>query len=152
MTRHHRPDRGGIAAGMLVLALALSAVVPVGCRRIQDSPAVKAAARTATDWATLVDRGDYSASWNAAGSTFRAAVTPAEWERAARAARAPLGALARRSLVSGREFESLPGAPDGHYVVLQFQSSFERKQQAVETITAVRESGGEWRIAGYYIR
>ena len=47
---------------------------------------------------------------------------------------------------------SLPGAPDGEYRVFQFDTSFEHKQTAVETVTAVLETDGSWRIAGYFIR
>src|SRR3990172_8443962 len=45
-----------------------------------------------------------------------------------------------------------PGAPDGQYVVIQYETSFERKSSAIETITPIREKDGKWRVAGYYIR
>ena len=48
--------------------------------------------------------------------------------------------------------ESLPGAPDGEYVVILFKTSFEGKAEAVETVTPMRDADGEWRVAGYYIR
>ena len=52
-----------------------------------------------------------------------------------------------------KRFEtSLPGAPDGEYVVIQMETSFENKASAVETITPMRDSDGEWRVAGYYIK
>jgi hypothetical protein len=37
---------------------------------------------------------------------------------------------------------TLPGAPDGEYVVFQFNTSFEQKSAAVETVTAIREKDG----------
>ncbi|MGH7422575.1 MAG: DUF4019 domain-containing protein [Candidatus Methylomirabilales bacterium] len=46
----------------------------------------------------------------------------------------------------------MPGAPDGHYVVIQYETSFEKKASAFETITPMREKDGKWRVAGYYIR
>jgi hypothetical protein len=45
----------------------------------------------------------------------------------------------------------LPGAPDGEYVVIQFESSFEKKKSAVETVTPMLEKDGKWRVSGYYI-
>ena len=36
----------------------------------------------------------------------------------------------------------LPGAPDGEYVVIQFETSFEKKKSSVETITPMKEKGG----------
>jgi len=47
---------------------------------------------------------------------------------------------------------SLPGAPDGDYVVIQFQTSFANKASAVETITPMRDRDGAYRVSGYFIR
>jgi len=46
---------------------------------------------------------------------------------------------------------TLPGAPDGEYVVIQFDSSFEHKESALETVTPVLEEG-KWKVSGYYIK
>jgi hypothetical protein len=69
-----------------------------------------------------------------------------------RAARKPLGELVSRKLKSANFMTSLPGAPDGEYVVLQFETAFENKKSAVETITPMLEKDGKWRVSGYYIR
>jgi hypothetical protein len=47
---------------------------------------------------------------------------------------------------------SLPGAPDGDYVVIRFATSFEKKKSAIETVTPMRERNGTWRVSGYYIK
>jgi hypothetical protein len=46
----------------------------------------------------------------------------------------------------------LPGAPDGKYVVVQFDTSFQRKKSALETVTPMMEKDGKWRVSGYYIK
>jgi hypothetical protein len=46
----------------------------------------------------------------------------------------------------------MPGAPDGDYVVMQFDTRFEHKQAAVETVTFLQEKQGGWKAAGYYIK
>jgi hypothetical protein len=48
--------------------------------------------------------------------------------------------------------QSLPGAPDGEYVVIQFATSFENKKSAIETVTPMLDSDGEWRVSGYFIK
>jgi hypothetical protein len=48
--------------------------------------------------------------------------------------------------------KTLPGAPDGEYVVIQYESSFERKQSAVETVTPMLDKDGKWRVSGYFIK
>jgi len=47
---------------------------------------------------------------------------------------------------------TLPGAPDGEYVVFQFNASFDQKAAAVETVTAIREKDGTWHVGGYFIK
>jgi hypothetical protein len=47
---------------------------------------------------------------------------------------------------------TLPGAPDGEYVVIQYQTSFANKKASVETVTPMREKDGRWRVSGYFIR
>ena len=39
---------------------------------------------------------------------------------------------------------SVPGAPDGEYVVIQFQTKFEHKASAIETVTPSKEKDGSW--------
>lgn len=46
---------------------------------------------------------------------------------------------------------TMPGAPDGEYVVLTFEAAYGNKAAATETVTAMMD-GSEWRVAGYYIR
>ncbi len=47
---------------------------------------------------------------------------------------------------------SLPGAPKGQYVVVQYKTSFANKPSAIETITPMLEKDKKWRVSGYYIK
>lgn len=103
-------------------------------------------------WLALVDAEKYGQSWDEAALLFRSAVMKVEWERAAKAARAPLGTLKSRTLKSANYTRSLLGAPDGEYVVIQFDSQFANKTSAIETVTPMRDKDGTWRVSGYYIK
>jgi Protein of unknown function (DUF4019) len=111
-----------------------------------------AAASAAVAWLALTDAGNYSASWSAASSLFRQHVSQLQWQTAAANARAPLGALKSRKVQSATFTRSVPGAPDGEYVMITFASSFENKASAVETVTPMLDADGTWRVSGYYIR
>lgn len=111
----------------------------------------EAAKQAALEWLALVDAMQYEASWKEAASLFRAQISSADWVRMVAAARNPLGDLIARELISATYATSLPGAPDGEYVVLQFQTAFDNKAQAVETVTPMLDLG-HWRVSGYYIR
>jgi len=113
----------------------------------QESAAVEAA----QEWLALVDAGDYQASWGSSAKLFREAVSASQWKASAEAARRPFGKLVSREVSSAQLARSLPGAPDGTYVVIQYRSVFEHKQGAVETVTPMLD-GGAWKVSGYYIR
>ncbi|MEI9941558.1 MAG: DUF4019 domain-containing protein [Pseudomonadota bacterium] len=117
-----------------------------------DSNALAAATTAAQSWLALVDQEKYDESWNAAATIFKSAVTEATWQDDMSRAREPLGKLATRQLKSAEFETTLPGAPDGEYVVIQFSSSFENNPAAVETVTPTRESDGTWRVSGYFIK
>ena len=110
-----------------------------------------AAEAAALDWLSYIDAGEYVTSWSNAGALFKGKLTPQAWENAASGARKPLGVLRSRKVKATQYATSLPGAPDGEYVVFQFDSSFDNKTAGVETVTAVLE-GGVWRIVGYFVR
>jgi len=131
---------------MMYLLLVLS----IGATPVQD--AEDAAQKSAEAWLDLVDEGRYDESWEEAAALVQAAVTKDDWGRSIASARRPLGKLVARTLKSRTYTETLPGAPDGQYVVIQYDTTFENKKSAVETITPVMDSGGRWRVSGYYIK
>jgi len=120
--------------------------------RAADQAAVNEATKAADRWLKLVDAGDYKQSWNTACSLFRNAVTADQWAQQLGSVRKQVGALVSRKLKSAQYATSLPGAPDGKYVVIQYDSSFQNKSDAVETVTPMLDKDGQWRVSGYYIR
>ncbi len=114
--------------------------------------AEKEAVRAANTWLMLVDEGRYAKSWDIAASYFKVAMTKDQWEASLIAARKPLGRANYRTLKLKQYTTTLPGAPDGEYVVIQFSTWFEHKKSAIETITPMRDKDGKWRVAGYYIK
>ena len=82
-----------------------------------------------------------------------AAVEAAEqWTQQISAVRAPLGKVTSREVKKATYAKSLPGAPDGEYVVIQTKASFENKASAIETITPMLDKNGKWRVSGYFIK
>jgi hypothetical protein len=103
-------------------------------------------------WLTLVDEGNYLQSWTDACRYFKGMVKQDQWEQSMKGARQPLGKALSRILKSAEHKTSLPGAPDGEYMVIQYETSFENKKYAIETVTAMLEKDGMWRVAGYFIK
>jgi hypothetical protein len=131
-----------------VLAMVLLAAQPLAGA---DTPEAAAQAAALT-WLRLLDAGDYAQSWATASEYFRNAIPRSDWVTKASRRRDPLGSVKSRQLLSARYERSLPGVPDGEYVVIQFATSFEKKATATETVTPMKDGDGQWRVSGYYIR
>ncbi len=114
--------------------------------------AEQAAVTVAEHWLALIDNKDIKESWNQAASLFKTAVSPEQWESSLEAVQVPLGKAVSRKLKSKQYFEELPGAPDGEYVVIEYETSFEKKRNGTETITPMKDEDGEWRVAGYFVK
>ena len=133
------------------IAVGALAILMSGTAWTADKPE-DAAQAAAEAWLPLVDAADYDASWEAAAKLFKQSVTKEQWQQAASAARGPLGKLVSRKVKSREYTKTVPGAPDGNYVILQYDSVFENKASAVETIVPMVDPDGKWRVSGYFIR
>lgn len=111
-----------------------------------------AAALAAVQWLALLDKADYAGSWALTGAPFRNAVTAEEWAGAAMGTRGRMGYLKERKNKTVKLTNSLPGVPDAEYAVVQFDTAFETKDKAQESLTLLREADGVWRVVGYFIR
>ena len=110
------------------------------------------AQKAAEHWLALIDAGKFADSWESASGYFKKAVSKEKWESSLNVVRQPLGALVSREFKSAKYTKTLPGAPDGEYVVLQFHTSFSNKKEAVETVTPMLDKDGQWRVSGYFIK
>ena len=129
----------------LVLACAIS--IPSYAR-----DAAADATEAAESWLGLVDTGEYSKSWLESSELFRNAVTQEQWTRSMTAVRGPLGELVSRKVKSAEYATELPGAPDGEYVVIRFETVFANKKAAIETVTPMKDPDGVWRVSGYFVK
>jgi Protein of unknown function (DUF4019) len=126
--------------------------MPVSAAFAQNASAKQEAQKSGLQWLGTIDGGNYATSYDDAAAMFKAAVTQKQWVHSLDGVRASLGNVASRQLLNATYATSLPGAPDGEYVVMQFNSSFQNKREAVETLTMVLEKDGQWRSTGYFIK
>lgn len=134
-----------VVLGILIVAFA-------GCSSESNPDAEKSGIDTAQAWLKLVDSEKYSESWREAAEYFKSAVSEEKWGMTIRAVRKPLGKVVSRKFKSRKHTTSLPGAPNGEYVIIQYNTTFENKKAAVETITPMLDKDGKWRVSGYYIK
>jgi hypothetical protein len=120
--------------------------------KIDNSPAEKDAIVTAKSWLALIDLQEYDKSWDEAAEIFQKALPKEQWVSTIENVKLNFGKAIKRELISATYKTTLPGAPDGKYVIIQFKTKFEKKESAVETITPMQGNDGEWRVSGYFIK
>jgi len=136
-----------IAVGVAIVMLLIA-----GGSIAADTGKEKAAGVAAEKWLIMVDRGNYVQSWKEAAEYFKGAVSQEQWGHSLQAVRKPLGKIISRKVITKTYQTTLPGAPDGEYIVIQFETSFQNRKSAIETVTAMLDKDGQWRVAGYFIK
>lgn len=147
--RMGRPS--GRIAGVVFMSFSLALLAFASMSGSADTPAAapstapaeSAAVAAARDWLALVDKGDWNASWEATGQSFKALNTAETWSRVAAQVQEPLGAVKSRVLVSE---ETVPAPPYG-YQMVRFRTDYANRAGAIETLSLTRE-GGSWRVVG----
>ena len=117
----------------------------------QAAPAKKPAISAATpapddrarQWLILVDDKNYPQSWSEAAKAFQNRQKADAWATNATTTRAPLGAVASRSLKS-------IDLSRGNTAVIRYDTVFAHKAAAVETVTLGFENGG-WSVIDYSV-
>ena len=105
----------------------------------------------AKEWLGLIYDNNYSQSWDNAASLFQNAISKEQWTQQLSVIVPPLGKVISRDLISSEYHTTLPGAPDGKYIVIQFKTSFENKNESIETVTQMKD-GDQWKVSGYFIK
>jgi len=138
------------------IALAFGLLIAGPALAQGPAPAVPATAMTPTpddrakQWLTLVDDANYADSYKQMGAMATGKILADAWAQKIRDARGPLGAMASRSLKDVKMSKTLPGAPDGQYATIRYDSAFAHKAAAVETVVLSSGKDG-WSVVGYFI-
>jgi hypothetical protein len=103
-------------------------------------------------WLMLIDEGRADAAWDVASTHLRSVVTRDQWINGIRRFRKPFGKLASRKAVKFGRAHSMPGAPDGDYAIIEYESTFANGKHATEQLIWMLEGESSWRVSGYYIR
>lgn len=124
---------------------------PLALVALSSLAAFSPEAAAAGHWLEILDAQQWNQSWEGTGKLFRLNLTQDQWAKMAQAVREPLGAVQSRAAVGVTKAQSLPGAPDGEYQIVQYRTAFANKASAVETVVLAREDK-RWKIVGYFIR
>ncbi|MDB5745360.1 MAG: hypothetical protein JWP72_208 [Massilia sp.] len=124
---------------VLVMAAAASAVPAAHAQ--STLPAAAPAAAPAAPAPSSADTGARTA-----------AVTREAWIDVGKSVRAPLGAVKSRRQTSSVFTRTLPGVPEGEYVVIQYATDFASRAGVIETVVPMRQADGSWKVTTYRFR
>ena len=136
----------------LRVAIAIAIILIAPHAGAQRASAVHKGQEAAVAWLDLLDSGQYGASWDQAAVPLQRAVPRPAWEERMRAMRAPLGAVLARRFKLASYTETLPELATGQSVVLEYETRFESRVSAVETVTPIKDASGMWKVGAYSIR
>jgi hypothetical protein len=125
---------------------------PAPSEEERDVAGSRVAKQQADAWLSLLDTGRFGESWETAAPFLKARTARGTWAESAEGIRASMGVPRLRKLISLMETSSVPSAPPGRYVVVEYRSKFTRRPVAFESVTEMLCDDGEWRVAGYAVR
>ena len=112
----------------------------------------QAAVKAAQEFLALIDAADYAQSWEVTARFFKQKVSKESWIKEIAILRPKSKSPIERKLRSAEYSKSVPGIPEGEYVVIVFDTSFDNKQGAIEIVTPTLEPDGHWHVSGYFVR
>jgi len=139
-------------SGTKLASLLVVASIALACPTSANEADEDAAVAASKQWLAIVDKGQFGQCWDQTASFFKANVKKKDFEVKLKASRGQFGDLVNRKLKVKKFTTTMPGAPDGKYVVIQYDTSFAQKKDAVETITPMLDKDGKWKVSGYFIK
>ena len=112
----------------------------------------KATIEAGAKWLALLDAGKFGAAWDVSSAHLKSVVTRQKWVTEITQVRKPLGKLRTRKAEKFARAHSLPGAPDGDYSIVEFESVYANGKQATEQVIWMFEADSVWRVSGYFVR
>lgn len=136
---------------LLVLGFACFAAGVQGQAISDPGDPVESATTTAlaNKFVKLVDQGKTAETWALTGPILRGMSTQPEWEAALKSMRKADAPLKARELTAALFTKVIEGAPDGHYFVVFFASTFGDSKYEEKVIYSLAK--GQWKIEGYFI-
>ena len=103
-------------------------------------------------WLAYLDHHEYQESWRSAAPYLQRAIPAPQWTQTLVAHREPFGKVIQRQHSMTEYKTTLPGVPNARYAIAHFLTSFEKKDQALETVVMTLDSEGLWKAIGYTIK
>jgi len=135
---------------VLIVAALFMILIPL-YNQSPDSEKVEQAKPAAVEFLGLIDGGKYVESWESSAGLMRDKVTRNDWVDKLNKARNLSGDLVQRVQKSASYATEAKDSPEGEYIMLIYESDFQRAEDVSEYVTLMLE-GDEWKVAGYFMQ
>lgn len=98
-----------------------------------------------------LDKGLYSQSWVEGDKLFQSTIDEKDWTLALEGSRKLLGKVQSRNLKDQRIAWNPKGLPPGAYMVVIYNTAFEKSPAATELVTLRLGSDNKWRVLTYQV-
>lgn len=109
------------------------------------------ASSKAEAFTALIDLGQFEAAYNSASPLLKLTEEKQDWIKQTQRQQKLLGQVQHRSLRAVRSVSTFPQLPDGDYLVVQYLTQTQYKQQAAEIIL-LKNQETDWVVCSYSIR
>ena len=135
---------------VLIVAALFMILIPL-YNQSPDSEKVEQAEPIGTEFLALVDGGKYAESWQSSASLMQEKISKNDWVEKLGKARNLSGGLVQRVQKSASYSTEAKDSPEGEYIMLIYESDFQRAEDVSEYVTVMRE-GDAWKVAGYFMQ
>jgi len=112
----------------------------------------RAASAAIADFFRLVDADHFAASWQQAAATLKEKITQSQWVEQLEKTRAVTGPLLHRRQEKLIFSKVADDSPEGKYILVIFNSDFQKRTGVKERVTVMLDSDSHWRVAGYFLQ
>ncbi len=109
------------------------------------------ALQVAKKYVETIDAGKYAESWQMGDAIFQRTASSNEWSLALSASRGRLGAVKLRTLKDEKPAWNPAGLPPGAYMVVEYNTAFDRAPNSGELLTLRQGEDGKWRVLTYQV-
>lgn len=130
---------------LLMLTVLIIIIFPLLAQQ-PDEENEQAATRAAERFFELVDADRFADGWEMAAAPMKEEIGRQEWVETLQKFRDKAGLVVSREKSKATAHEN----EDGEYIVLTYETNFEKLKNVEEILTVMLTENGDWRVASYF--
>jgi len=137
----------------IALLIASAAIILVPYLKDEPDPEkINRATAAAFEFLQRIDNNDFEEARKEGATLLKERETLIGWVEKLRGVRNSLGSVIEREQIEVSYSTSAKDSPDGEYVMLTFNSQYQKRVAVSETVIVMLDKNRGWRVAGYFFK